>query len=1187
MPAWHLNFGIFSLVAVIMLVMASVSFGYLLRIKDRSKASQLLLWFFLCVILSAISTLLTNLGMAWSWAFAPSQDAFLILGGVFLVRFAYAFPDQDNSAETRWIIRVFEGFALLAVGYSLYFAYLYLSSLPVELEEVRAYYLITPIVIFGMVLIFFMRSFAISMQEMESLDAGQARWRGILPALFSPRNVAALGLRNFGLALSLGLIPVIVFLIKPALPVIVASFFFNFGIVLSVGAIMLVYFNHAPEPTTIMAKLVGISLVTILVLLGLTCTLILHLSFDVNEHRIVSLFMALVLTSSLFLLIVFPIFFRTTIFVPLARLLEGIHAANDGRLETVVEPSFNDEIGYLTRSFNQMVSSLKAVTSSMENWGLDLEREVSQRTIDLVNINVRLEKEVENREIAEARLNQQLQYQQALAGCSQSLLVAAEGEKKQQEVLTQALEHLRSGAQVSRAYVINIFDDSEMELCMAILAEACASEIPAHINNPNNQKIPLSSFPTDFANALFAGNPFGGSVKEIFSSTPTMQDAFLTQKPPLLSLTVFPLFHRNRLWGFIGFDDCTTEREWDVQAISMLRTASEMIGNTMQRWEIETQLRETLDELEVRVQERTAELSQSNIKLNEEIQQRQLVQNDLETRLQIEEILASISTLLLEPTKIRENIATSLEDLAGIMNAGRIFLVEFDLGATNLVRDYIEWYGPELQPMSEEVVQGFMDSMIGLRERLLSDETIYIPDTAQASNNFKFDMHSLQERNVHSLVLLPITYDQRMHGVLGCSNLPSSADSVQMNLSALELVASMLKSLLQRENLIQYLEEQVAERTHQLTTFLDMAMINNQAQDLADILQPTLLSIIQIATCDAAAIHIFNEEKSSLELIAQRGIPMEFSHPLREIGTDAEFALWLEETEPYEVLGDPGSDDHILPKPFYFPGFGTFFANRLSTGGKSLGLLSCYRVAEKEFSPFQATLLTALGDLLGIVVENHRLKVEAQELATVEERQRLAREIHDAVSQSVYSLSLFARSATDALAEKNQSKVLSNLQDIEATALQAMREMRLLLYQLREAGQGADIETTLNDRFKQVENRLGIQATYEIGADIILPAHIQHEIWRILIEALNNVVKHASASHVYVKISCLDDYLLVFVKDDGIGFEMGNLSPGMGLENIQARADTLGGHLEIVSASGQGTQISLKVPMACIEEEGG
>jgi signal transduction histidine kinase len=498
----------------------------------------------------------------------------------------------------------------------------------------------------------------------------------------------------------------------------------------------------------------------------------------------------------------------------------------------------------------------------------------------------------------------------------------------------------------------------------------------------------------------------------------------------------------------------------------------------------------------------------------------------------------------------------------------------------------MEWHRPEMLPVSEDILQGSITSLIGLQDWLQDGKTIYIPDTAQNPDEIEVDLSSLQMRDVQSLVLAPITIDGRVQAVLGCSNLQAPAEVVQTNLRTLELVADMLKSLFQREQLIETLEKQVAERTRQLTTFLDMAMLSDQAQDLGDILQPTLLSITQIASCDATGIHVINENESSLALIAQRGIPLEFLPSLQAIEMDTEFAAWLVDAHPREALSDLEMSTDF-PEPFCLPGYGAFFANRLSTGRKSLGLLSCYRVEDHPFSPFQAALLTALGEILGTIVENYHLRLEAEELAAIEERQRLAREIHDAVSQSVYSLSLFARSANDALDDEDLNKLSSTLQDIEGTALHAMREMRLLLYQLREAGQDDDISTALDNRYKQVEHRMGIHATSNLEPDIALPMHIRHEIWRVIVEALNNTVKHAQATNVDVQIACLDEHLAVSIQDNGIGFDSSERFPGMGLKNMRTRAERLGGHLDITGQPGQGTRISLQIPMACIDPKRG
>ena len=1186
MDPGQLSFGIFDLSGVIMLVLAATSFVYLLRVKNKSDSSWMLLWFVLCVILSSIATIITNIGTIWDWAFAPSQDAMLILGGVFLVRFAYLYPTNDQAREARWVVTFFVIMALAALAYAVSFGIRYIANIPGDLDENQAFYLLTPIAIILTVIVFFRRSTHWSAQTHHPSETQKKSIKSSFKSFFKPNNLSAVVLRNYGLALAISLVPAVTLIEKTGLPPVVASFIFNFGAVMAITALMLAYLSYAPEPVSISAKLVGISMVSIMQILGLAGVWVYHTNPGLDEHSLVLTFIALVLLSSLLIIFIFPVFFRTALLDPLKILLRGVKTANDGDLSVQLAVQYDDEICFLTQSFNRMASTLKEASSELRNRAIVLEAEVNRRTVDLSQTNVRLEKENKERKIAEARLNQQLIYQKALASCSQSLLVAADNERNQLDVLNQALEHLRSAAQASRAYIHHIFDDPELGPCVGILAEVCAPGIPPHINNPRNLKFPLSNLPTDFVNVLTERNPYGGPVKDVFASTPELQEAFLSQNPPLLSVMLFPLFDKVRLGGFIGFDDCITEREWDTQEISILRTTAEMISSTMQRWQAEEHLRETLSHLEERVRGRTIEYAQANAELRHEIFERQRFQDELEGRLEIESMLANISTRLLEPTKIRDNITASLEDLGRIMDAGRIYLVEFDLQATNQVRNYIEWHKPEVPPVSEEFVQSVIESLSGLRGRLRKGETIYIEDTAQYPSRRDVDMHPLQALAIRSLVLLPLTIDQRVHGVLGCINLQTSSGAVQTNIRTMELVSGMLKSLLQREYLIQTLEEQVAERTRQLTTFLDMAMLSEKAQDLADILQPTLLSIIQIAGCDAAGIHVNNEKKSSLELIAQRGIPSEFLQPLSEIKIDAELAVWLKKADTYQVLGDQDGSP-VFPDPFCFPGYRTFFANRLSAGNKSLGLLSCYRVEDQPFSPFEATLLTSLSDLLGIIVENYRLRIEAQELAAVEERQRLAREIHDAISQSVYSLSLFARSANDALDAGNKDKLLSNLHDIETTALQAMQEMRLLLYQLREAERDEDIATALDGRFKQVENRLGIQATREIGADIILSNHIQHEVWRIIIEALNNSVKHASASHVHVQIACQDEVLCVSIRDDGIGFDIWEHSPGMGLKNIQARAEKLAGQLDIISESGHGTQITLKVPMACMDAQEG
>ena len=217
---------------------------------------------------------------------------------------------------------------------------------------------------------------------------------------------------------------------------------------------------------------------------------------------------------------------------------------------------------------------------------VDFERDVKGQQLISENID---------RKEAQTLLDRQLRYEHALSGCSQSLLFTTDGEESQQLALNQTLEHLRAGAQASRAYIFRNFLDNDLGICMGILAEACALEIRPHINNPANQKFPWSQLPKEMFVSLGAGNPYGGPVERVFASTPVLLEAFLHQPQPLLSVQIFPISFNDQWWGLIGFDDCETPREWDEDEILMLGTASEMIENTLRRWAAEKDLRITLE----------------------------------------------------------------------------------------------------------------------------------------------------------------------------------------------------------------------------------------------------------------------------------------------------------------------------------------------------------------------------------------------------------------------------------------------------------------------------------------------------------------------------------------------------------------------------------------------------------------
>lgn len=215
-----------------------------------------------------------------------------------------------------------------------------------------------------------------------------------------------------------------------------------------------------------------------------------------------------------------------------------------------------------------------------------------------------------------------------------------------------------------------------------------------------------------------------------------------------------------------------------------------------------------------------------------------------------------------------------------------------------------------------------------------------------------------------------------------------------------------------------------------------------------------------------------------------------------------------------------------------------------------------------------------------LLKENARLHERARQVAVLEERQRLARELHDSVTQALYGVSLQAEAATRALAAGDPEPAVSNLGEIRETTQEALGEMRLLLFELRpplleERG----LIGALESRLRAVEARAGLVTELHGERSERLEPEVEQELYRLAQEALNNVLKHAHARHVVVRLDVEDDRTILEVADDGVGFEPSlRGGDGFGLPGMRERAERLGGTLAIESSPGAGATVRVEVP---------
>jgi PAS domain S-box-containing protein len=216
--------------------------------------------------------------------------------------------------------------------------------------------------------------------------------------------------------------------------------------------------------------------------------------------------------------------------------------------------------------------------------------------------------------------------------------------------------------------------------------------------------------------------------------------------------------------------------------------------------------------------------------------------------------------------------------------------------------------------------------------------------------------------------------------------------------------------------------------------------------------------------------------------------------------------------------------------------------------------------------------LFVLAQICGQAIERAQMNQKAQENAAIEERQRLARELHDAVTQALYSSTMIAQAALRLL-ERDPERARQQFEQVMALNQAATADMRTLLLELRpEAIVRTALPELLNQLVQAVGGRRNMKGTFTPEGELAeLTEDVHLTLYRIAQESLNNVVKHSQATSFDVALTRRDNQLILEVKDNGQGFDLGRISGGLGLGSMRERAEAIGASLEMASAPGQGT----------------
>jgi PAS domain S-box-containing protein len=394
---------------------------------------------------------------------------------------------------------------------------------------------------------------------------------------------------------------------------------------------------------------------------------------------------------------------------------------------------------------------------------------------------------------------------------------------------------------------------------------------------------------------------------------------------------------------------------------------------------------------------------------------------------------------------------------------------------------------------------------------------------------------------------------------------------------------SIIRDVSQRVQTEKNLDVRVESQMREQATLLSIShTLASTLEFQPGLILDQLREIIEYAHCALFAL-----EDSTLVTLAMRGTP--------QLEGAAPFRIPVHETETQGMLfnghrpiriADVWSDN---PQAQFLrsllndgalaliEGMRSWMWVPLAVKGKIIGGIGIAHQKRNHFTHHHADLALSVANQAAITMVNTELNKQAQELAVLEERQRLARNLHDAINQSLFSAGLIAE-VLPRLWERDQAEARRSLDDLRKLTRGAMAEMRALLAELRPStltdAELGDLLLLLGNAFT---GRTNIPAKVTVVGQGVLPADVQVAIYRICQEALNNIAKHAAASAVQIHLKHENTRIEVIIRDDGQGFDPEQTASGhYGLSMMRERAEGVGAELSITSRPGEGTKLVVR-----------
>lgn len=425
---------------------------------------------------------------------------------------------------------------------------------------------------------------------------------------------------------------------------------------------------------------------------------------------------------------------------------------------------------------------------------------------------------------------------------------------------------------------------------------------------------------------------------------------------------------------------------------------------------------------------------------------------------------------------------------------------------------------------------------------------------------------------LRSLISVPLRSGGKTVGILGLASEREKefgADEVQL----LERVASQIGIAVEKSTLFQ----ELVRRNRDLATLHELSAAAGSTLELDQVLDIALAAIIDVSEADSGEIWLLDERSETLGLAARRT-------------TEADAPQSAEILKLGEgVVGRVAESGEPMyrPEPLGNEALRVLASLPLRSEGKVVGVLCVASREPMTLATRDQQLLESMANQMGVAIKNAQLYEKVQAMAVLEERERIAHEMHDGVSQVLGYVNTKAFAVRKLLKEGKSLEAQQLLAELEEAAREVYADVReailgLLSTKQTEAGFVAGLNEYLQHFSRQSGLRVRCQSDDEVR-DLSLSVATEIQVIRIIQEALSNVRKHAKASEIWVRLAAKDDQLIVTVEDNGQGFDPSVSRrgewPRFGLRTMRERAEAIGGTFHIDAQPYNGTNVTVMVPL--------